>query len=372
MPHTILAVPLPVELYRLIISSIDKKKDLCTLCLSSRTWYREAAPFLYRDTFLSNTRGLLLWCKAVVERPFLGKLVQEFSILFRQCWEGDCEIYARISQMLRHLPNLQRLILDVDDEFRIDLFEVFSIFEACPLQLARFDSRMVFSSRATVDFLIAFVKSRPNITSLSCRVQNGVPLRAFADAEAILPNLSRLVASSNVFIALRTNRPIQCLKIHLEEELDRVLIGLRSINETLTTLCVHRENRQGPPLHGCIRRLVESVPNLRTLCIHDDSLKEPPHLEDIRSSLAHSTCLENLAFNPYSPPSTHHQIPGGVSPVQFATQVMGTCPSLCTVTLPFWDTERLIYVKTPLGDVIGRPLPKPINRQCQSHCLDKG
>ncbi|KDQ50473.1 hypothetical protein JAAARDRAFT_199879 [Jaapia argillacea MUCL 33604] len=365
MPHMILATRFPVELYRPIISFIDKKKDLCTLCLSSRTWYGEATPFLYQDAFLSSTQGMMIWCNTTVEKPFLGELVQELSILFRMCWRGDSYISVRISQMLRHVPNLQRLTLDVEPQVDGDVVrsEVFSVFQACPLQIRHFDARMFLLVKADVDSLVEFVKPRPNITNLSCRITRRISLHAL---ETILPNLARLVAPSNLFLALKPPRPIQCLKMylgdrdHIEAELEGILVRLKAINETLTTLCLYRRFPRDVPLHKYICRLAKSVPKLQSLCIHDDSLRlcrEPPHLEGILSSFTDFTCLENVAFNQYYPPpsSGRSQIPCGMSPTQFATRCMEKSPSLYTVMLPFWDNEKVAFVKTPSGDVIEMP-----------------
>ncbi|KDQ50475.1 hypothetical protein JAAARDRAFT_74135 [Jaapia argillacea MUCL 33604] len=238
---------------------------------------------------------------------------------------------------------------------------------------------MVCFTETDVDSLFAFVKSRPNITSLFCYgVPPSMSLRAFIDAETFLPNLSHLVSPLHLFLALRTPRPLQSLKIYVgerenfsEEELERILARLKAVNEAITALCLCRRFLQAVPLHDYICRLAKSIPRLQSLCIHDDSLRscrEPPHLEAILSSFTSFTRLENLAFNQCDPPPPpgRPQIPGGMSPAQFATRLMKECPSLRHVMLPFWDKEKLTYVKTPSGDAIARPL---FETSCRGTCL---
>jgi hypothetical protein len=109
---------LPHELFSHILTFVTSKRDLCSLCLVSKSVYDEASRVLYQNGIITlqagleenrTTLGALRWFSTMKARPRLAKLVRWLWIDVDQgAGQLDDKLMKPVSEGMRCLINLKK------------------------------------------------------------------------------------------------------------------------------------------------------------------------------------------------------------------------------------------------------------------------
>jgi hypothetical protein len=283
---------LPHELFSHILAFVTSNRDLCNLCLVSKSAYDEASRVLYRDGIITLQAGLeknrttlnaLHWFSTIKARPHLAKLVRWLWIDVDQgAGQLDDKLAKPVSEGMRCLVNLKkyvplpfcilsprpysliRLSLSksatepwVDAKFK-------TILDGHPFQLETFEN-LLFQTKDVIAFLFA----HPEIRVWHNSYGRVCPIPQAKASARFLPNVYEVAVPIWV-LPVFEDRLIAdlTLTVHdgwsetaLPQQEEILLKSLKSFRSTLKRLKIRRDLANDQvPLLDLIACIAESVP----------------------------------------------------------------------------------------------------------------
>ncbi|KAK6978200.1 hypothetical protein R3P38DRAFT_3119943, partial [Favolaschia claudopus] len=275
--HPSILERLPNEMLAEIVQYIPRK-DLLSICTTSRLLSRLSIPFLYRTIYVSDTdikklKNILdVMEKYTDTKDPLSRHVHEFWLLLTHESNIPQDICKRLLGTLSGFSNIRRLNLvsHIRDESRLRTF----------LQTAHFPSLLNFqyiTDPIEADDLTVFLNHHPTLTKLllTCRNTYHCPL-----GEIRLPCLQQFSGNSCFVKSLVCERTLQIMCIFFAmDELPTVLERLEPMIHPDGHILVVTGVSLDLPV--AVRQVADKIPNTMYLIFRD--LVEDPALtsEDV-------------------------------------------------------------------------------------------
>jgi hypothetical protein len=164
---------LPIELFRLIVNNLhpldpEDRLALIALCSVSQAWKAEAQATLYRRIYLRQARAYILFLRAIIHRPSLGRPVQYYHFQDNPHYgslQADIQLYDDAVQemnstakSLGSASHMAQKILSASKHLASNL-------TSTPSKPARVDTREFHATtdRIIADLFIRATKHFPNL-----------------------------------------------------------------------------------------------------------------------------------------------------------------------------------------------------------------
>ncbi|KDQ55626.1 hypothetical protein JAAARDRAFT_324307 [Jaapia argillacea MUCL 33604] len=356
----------PVELWAIIFKLVQSPRDLSQICSISRTFHREASPWLYQSVVLSRGWDQLLAFSRVVTRE--GKRVVRLSIAIHEHLDRT-DIPAEQKLLLRAilcaLPNLRFLELSATTPYSIDCCfasNMSTIFGGCQFQLEEFRNSVI-----NFDHTIDFLATQSSLRSWEHLPESSSQGFRHFD-ESFLPCISSVdIDADLLFRCFSIARPIKRMHLRIREEeeeeelLDDLVQVVGLFGPSLSTLSLDGTLKGGIAT-ALASGLTEGIlPHLVHLSLMDDFVDEHNSRVDFSTGLcelcdciAHFKTLETFVFSP-----PHMERDGSWWSMEVSSRslaqvvaraIFASCASLRLVALP--DGDHPLFGESTLPEFV--------------------
>lgn len=163
---------LPPEVYSVIAQHVERRADLCTLCLVSKSFQSAAEHMLYRTLDTGESSNTTLLCGVLVEQPRLSRLVANLTIYLNEEGRDDngsdpqvqqpflssSHHWTSISRALRNTAGLRSLRVYVNSGIPMNYAW---ILDNCSFQLHSFHCDLAWD-----EHLVSFLSTQHKLTDL--------------------------------------------------------------------------------------------------------------------------------------------------------------------------------------------------------------
>ena len=190
---------LPPEVYSLIVRQIERRADLCTLCLVSKIFRTAAERELYRSLDVREPSATKMLCNVLSEKPWLSKLVVVFTISlneerlydsYNDLFTSPSDYWASISRALQGTTHLRTLCIHLSRGVPL---KYAWILDNCSFRLHTFQCDFAWDAHLVSFLSTQHLLSELHISDFNENIPENLSINARSLRQArTMPNLSTL------------------------------------------------------------------------------------------------------------------------------------------------------------------------------------
>jgi hypothetical protein len=195
---------LPLEVYSSIVRHIERRTDLCTLCLVSKTFQTATERELYRLLDVREPSATIMLCNLLSEKPRLSQLVVALTISLNEDGLYDSEInsqghdlfsppsdyWASVSRALQRTTHLRSLCIHLSRGVPLEYAWILS---NCSFRLHTFQCDFAWDAHLLSFLSTQHLLSELHISDFNEDIPENISINARSLRQArTIPNLSIL------------------------------------------------------------------------------------------------------------------------------------------------------------------------------------
>ncbi len=245
---------LPPEVYSSIVRHIERRADLCTLCLVSKSFRTAAEHELYRSLDVSEPNATTLLCNVLVEKPRLSQLVVAFTISLNEglyengsdshapdIFSPPSDCWASISKALQRTTQLLSLRIHVSRGVPLKYAWILA---NCSFRLRTFHCDFAWDAHLVSFLSTQHLLSELHISDFNEDISQNVSINARSLRQVgVIPDLSALdctfTGAVGTFVPGRPVTHVKTCFSSASLEAKRVELSLLLANLRLSTKPLH-------------------------------------------------------------------------------------------------------------------------------------